>query len=184
MQTSISLPYEGQSGQRFCYAMNESVNNGFNGDGQKGNSLMYIPTTEELVQMNWNSQTDAIAFEEYIRNDKYLSAHRGEWSVRYGGIAPFEHHFDLHVAQDFIYDQKEGRKVQVTFDVLNFANLLNPAWGAYYSGTYNLSVLKVTATAADAEGNVTPTYKWNNPKFVPSDFSSRWRCQLGLRVTF
>ena len=182
MKTSFALTYEMQSGQRYCYTMSEDAD--FNGDGQKGNSLMYIPTQEEIGMMNWADVQSAVAFEKYIRGDKYLSSHRGQWSERYAGIQPFDHQIDLHVAQDFIYDQKEGRKVQVTFDVLNFANLLNPAWGAYYSGTYNLSVLKVTATAADAEGNVTPTYKWNNPKFVPSDFSSRWRCQLGLRVTF
>ena len=182
MKTSFALTYEMQSGQRYCYTMKEDAD--FNGDGQKGNSLMYIPTQEEIGMMSWADVQSAVAFEKYIRGDKYLSSHRGQWSERYAGIQPFDHQIDLHVAQDFIYDQKEGRKVQVTFDVLNFANLLNPAWGAYYSGTYNLSVLKVTATAADAEGNVTPTYKWNNPKFVPSDFSSRWRCQLGLRVTF
>ncbi len=182
MKTSFAMTYEMQSGQRYCYTMAEDAD--FNGDGQKGNSLMYIPTKDEIGKMSWADDTSAIAFEKYIRGDKYLSTHRGQWSERYAGIQPFDHQIDLHVAQDFIYDQKEGRKVQVTFDVLNFANLLNPAWGAYYGGTYNLSVLKVTATAADAEGNVTPTYKWNNPKFVPSDFSSRWRCQLGLRVTF
>ena len=182
MKTSFAMTYEMQSGQRYCYTMAEDAD--FNGDGQKGNSLMYIPTQDEIGKMSWADDTSAIAFEKYIRGDKYLSTHRGQWSERYAGIQPFDHQIDLHVAQDFIYDQKEGRKVQVTFDVLNFANLLNPAWGAYYGGTYNLSVLKVTATAADAEGNVTPTYKWNNPKFVPSDFSSRWRCQLGLRVTF
>ena len=182
MKTSFAITYEMQSGQRYCYTMAEDSD--FNGDGQKGNSLMYIPTQDEIGMMNWADTQSAVEFEKYIRGDKYLSTHRGQWSERYAGIQPFDHQIDLHVAQDFIYDKKEGRKVQVTFDVLNFANLLNPAWGAYYSGTYNLSVLKVTATAADAEGNVTPTYKWNSPKFVPSDFSSRWRCQLGLRVTF
>ena len=182
MKTSFAITYEMQSGQRYCYTMSEDSD--FNGDGQKGNSLMYIPTQDEIGMMNWADTQSAVEFEKYIRGDKYLSTHRGQWSERYAGIQPFDHQIDLHVAQDFIYDKKEGRKVQVTFDVLNFANLLNPAWGAYYSGTYNLSVLKVTATAADAEGNVTPTYKWNSPKFVPSDFSSRWRCQLGLRVTF
>ena len=182
MKTSFAITYEMQSGQRYCYTMAEDSD--FNGDGQKGNSLMYIPTQDEIGMMNWADTQSAVEFEKYIRGDKYLSTHRGQWSERYAGIQPFDHQIDLHVAQDFIYDKKEGRKVQVTFDVLNFANLLNPAWGAYYGGTYNLSVLKVTATAADAEGNVTPTYKWNSPKFVPSDFSSRWRCQLGLRVTF
>lgn len=182
MKTSFALTYEIQSGQRFCYTMSEDAD--FNGDGQKGNSLMYIPTQEEIGMMNWTDVESAVAFEKYIRGDRYLSSHRGEWSTRYAGIQPFDHQVDLHVAQDFIYDKKEGRKVQVTFDVLNFANLLNPAWGAYYSGTYNLTVLKVTQMSGDAEGNMTPTYKWNDPKFTPSDFSSRWRCQLGLRVTF
>jgi hypothetical protein len=183
MKTSFALTYEIQSGQRYCYTMKEDVD--FNGDGQKGNSLMYIPTAEEVGMMNWaDGATSAVAFEKYIRGDKYLSSHRGEWSTRYAGIQPFDHQLDLHVAQDFIYDKAEGRKVQVTFDILNFANLLNPAWGAYYGGTYNLPVLAVTNIATDAEGNVTPTYKYNNPSFTPSDFSSRWRCQLGLRVTF
>ena len=184
MQTSISLSYDAQSGQRFCYTMNESVNNGFNGDGQKGNSLMYIPTTEELVQMNWNNQTDAIAFEEYIRADKYLRTHRGEWSERYGGIAPFEHHFDLHIAQDFFYDKTNGRKVQVTFDVLNIGNLINPNWGVNYNATYSLQILDVTALTKDAEGNMTPTYSFNPKEIYVSDFYSRWRAQIGLRVTF
>lgn len=185
MQTSIALSYEGQSGQRFCYTMNETPNNGFNGDGQKGNSLMYIPTTDEISLMNWaNSGADAVLFEQYIRNDKYLSAHRGQWSERYGGIAPFEHHFDLHVSQDFFYDKTNGRKVQLTFDVLNVGNLLNPNWGINYSSAYNLQILEVTALTPDADGNMTPTYAFNPKQLYVNDFYSRWRAQLGLRVTF
>lgn len=184
MKTSFALTYQGQSGQRFCYTMYEDVDFNGDGSGSTSNSLMYIPTQEEIGMMKWSEAGDAVAFEKFIRGDKYLNSHRGEWSTRYAGIQPFDHQFDLHIAQDFIYDKVEGRKVQVTFDILNFANLLNPAWGAYYSGTYNLSVLKVTALSGDAEGNMTPTYSYNDPKFVPSDFSSRWRCQLGLRVTF
>ena len=184
MQTSISLSYEGQSGQRFCYTMNEAVSGGFNGDGQKGNSLLYIPTTEEIVKMNWNAPTDAIAYEEYIRADKYLSAHRGEWSVRYGGIAPFEHHFDLHIAHDYFYDKKNGRKVQLTLDVLNLGNLINPNWGVNYASTYNLTILDVTALTKDAKGNMTPSYSFNPKQIYVSDFYSRWRAQIGLRVTF
>ena len=184
MQTSISLSYEGQSGQRFCYTMNEAVNNGFNGDGQKGNSLLYIPTTEEVVKMNWNTPTDAVAYEKYIRADKYLSAHRGEWSVRYGGIAPFEHHFDLHIAHDYFYDKKNGRKVQLTLDVLNLGNLINPNWGVNYASTYNLTILDVTALTKDDKGNMTPSYSFNPKQIYVSDFYSRWRAQIGLRVTF
>ena len=134
--------------------------------------------------MNWNAPTDAIAYEEYIRADKYLSAHRGEWSVRYGGIAPFEHHFDLHIAHDYFYDKKNGRKVQLTLDVLNLANLINPNWGVNYSATYNLSILDVTALTKDAKGNMTPSYSFNPKQIYVNDFYSRWRAQIGLRVTF
>lgn len=182
MQTNIALSYEGQSGQRFCYTMNEGTD--FNGDGQKGNSLLYIPTTEEVTMMSWATQTDAIAFEEYIRGDKYLRSHRGQWSERYGGIAPFEHHFDLHISQDFFYDRKNGRKVQVMLDVLNVANLLNPNWGVEYSSAYNVMVLDITKLSKDAEGNMTPTYSFNPKKVYINDFYSRWRAQVGVRVTF
>lgn len=184
MQTNIALSYEGQSGQRYCYTMNEMMTNGFNGDGQKGNSLMYIPTTDEVVKMHWNNQTDAIAFEEFIRGDKYLRTHRGQWSERYAGIAPFEHHFDLHISQDFFYDKTNGRKVQLTFDVLNLGNLLNPNWGINYSAAYNLQILDVTSHTVDSEGNRTPNYSFNPRQLYVSDFYSRWRAQLGLRVTF
>ena len=182
MKTSFAITYEAQSGQRYSYTMNEDAD--FNGDGQKGNSLMYIPTQEEIGMMKWDSAASAVAFEKYIRGDKYLSSHRGQWSERNAGMQSFDHQLDLHVAQDFIYNKAEGRKIQLTLDILNFANLLNPAWGAYYGGTYNMAVLHVTAMSADAEGNMTPTYKYNDPKSVPSDFSSRWRAQLGLRITF
>lgn len=183
MQTSIALSYNGQSGQRYSYSMNEVVD--FNGDGQKGNSLLYIPTTEEVGMMSWaDGATSAVAFEKYIRGDKYLSSHRGQWSERYAAIAPFEHQFDLHFTQDFFYDKENGRKVQLIADVINFGNLLNPNWGVSYSATYNVQVLNMTKLTADDAGNLTPTYKFAPKQIYISDFYSRWRCQLGLRVTF
>ena len=104
-------------------------------------------------------------------------------------VAPFENMFDLHIAQDYIYDKVDGRKVQLTFDIMNLANLLNPAWGVYYGGSYNLAVLGVTNVAPDgfAEDGTpkyTPTYNFKGNVLTPSDFYSRWRCQLGLRLTF
>lgn len=156
----------------------------FNGDGRRGNSLMYIPSQAEIGQMTWSSPADAAAFEQFIRSDKYLRNHRGQWSERFGGITPFEHHFDLHVAQDFFYDRKHGRKIQVVVDFMNISNLLNRNWGLYYSGTWNRQILDVVSLAKDEKGNMTPTYKFNPKEIYTSDFNSRWRCQLGLRVTF
>ena len=169
-------------GQRYSYTMNETAD--FNGDGQKGNSVMYIPTAAEIGQMDWASAGDAAKFEQFIRADKYLSSHRGQWSERYAGTSPFEHHFDLHIAQDFYYDKKHGRKLQFIVDFLNISNLFNREWGLYYSGAYNLQILNVTGVTSDASGNITPTYKFSPDELYLSDFYSRWRCQLGFRLTF
>ncbi len=182
LATNIALTYTGQSGQRYCYTYNETAD--FNGDGYKGNSLMYIPTAEEVPQMSWVSPADGAKFENYIRNDQYLLSHRGQWSTRYAGLAPFEHHFDLHVGEDFIYNRARGSKIQIFADFMNIGNLINREWGLYYGGSYNLRVLKVTGVTKDAAGNATPTYQYSPYTINISDFASRWRCQLGARITF
>ena len=182
MNTVVSLSYEGQSGQRYCYTYNENVD--FNGDGQMGNSLMYIPTVEEIGHMRWASAADAQKFENFIRSDSYLSSHRGQYSERNAGVTPFENHFDLHVSQNFYYDKKHSRKIELMFDVKNLSNLINRAWGLYYAPTYNRSALQIT-DMEKVSGGCIPTYKWYGQTAVTlSDFYSRWRCQLGLRVTF
>ncbi len=182
LRTTVSLSYEGSSGQRYSYTMDEDVD--FNGDGRTGNSLMYIPTQAEVGMMNWSDPADAAKFEAFIRSDKYLRNHRGQWSERFGAIAPFENHFDLHVAQDFYYDKKSGRKIQVLVDFMNIGNLFNREWGLYYPSVWYRTVLNVTDMTTDASGNRTPTYSFYRNDIDFSDFSSRWRCQIGLRLTF
>ena len=182
LQTSFTLTYTGQSGQRYSYTMNESKD--FNGDGQRGNSLMYIPTADELQQMNFVDPNDRSKFESFIQNDSYLNRNRGGWSAKYAGKAPFEHHFDLHIAQDFFYDKKSGRKLQFIVDLINFSNMLNRNWGIYNTGSYNLQILGVSQLTKDSNGNMTPTYKFDPQDLEPHDFNSRWRCQLGFRLVF
>ena len=182
MKTTVSLTYEGSSGQRFSYTMNENVD--FNGDGQLGNSLLYVPTVDQISKMSWVSPADAAKFESFIRADKYLANNRGHWAERMIGLAPFEHHFDLHIAQDFYYDKKNGRKIQAVVDFMNISNMFNREWGLYYNAAYNMQILNVTAMTKDAKGNYTPTYKFQGNTVSVGDFYSRWRCQVGLRLTF
>lgn len=182
LQTTISLSYEGQSGARYSYTMNETAD--FNGDGQKGNSVLYVPTSAEVGMMSWKKPSDAARFEQFIRNDSYLNGRRGQWTERNGGLAKFENHFDLHIAQDFYYDKQNGRKLQFIVDFMNIGNLFNRNWGIYYSAPYNLQILEVTKLTKDAEGNQTPTYVFNPQAVTFSEFYSRWRCQLGFRLTF
>ena len=183
LKTTVSLSFTGQSGNRYSYICKETADS--NGDGVTSKGvLLYIPTQQELTQMNWATSQDALSYENFIRGDKYLSSHRGQYSERFGGIYPFEHHFDFHVTQDFYYDNKHNRKVSVFVDFLNVGNLFNRAWGMYYTSSWTRQVLEITDIAKDAAGNATPTYKFNSYDITFGDFYSRWRCQLGLRLTF
>lgn len=185
-KTSVSLVYEGGSGQRYSYVSKDKGN--FNGDGDsKTNMLMYIPTSEEITQMTWTDPAagGAEKLEAFIQADRYLSANRGRFSERFGGITKFENHFDLHVAQDFYYDKKNGRKIQFVVDFLNIGNLFNRNWGLYAdTDTPSRQVLVIDSVTKDDKGNVTPSYSFVPYEVPVHDFMSRWRCQIGLRLTF
>lgn len=51
MSTEVALNYGGFSGGRYSLTMNEKTD--FNGDGWRGNNLLYIPTKEELDKMQF-----------------------------------------------------------------------------------------------------------------------------------
>ena len=183
LATSVSLTYNGSTGQRYSLTMNETAD--FNGDTQKGNSLLYIPTESELTQMTFTSEDDRASFGEWIKSDSYAENHRGQYACRYSNSAPWENHFDLHLAQNIYYLKSRDSKIQITFDITNIANLINKKWGTYYVADYNVSPLKVTKLTDDGNGNKIPTYAWNGgDKVYVSDIYSRWHAQIGLKIIF
>ena len=180
--TNVSVIYNGNNGMRYCLTMNETAD--FNGDTQKGNSLLYIPTTDELAKMTFAAETDRTSFGNWIENDKYAKNHRGQYAERYSNSAPWENHFDLHLAEDFYYLKEKSNKISLSFDIINFGNMVNKEWGSVYSSDYNVSPLKVTKLTANSNGDYIPTYSYQDDKVYKSDFLSRWHLQVGLKVTF
>ena len=71
-------------------------------------------------------------------------------------------------------------------DFLNIGNLFNREWGLYgYEEYFTRQILNVTDLTQGEDGNITPTYQFVEPvDFAINEFYSRWRCQVGLRVTF
>lgn len=181
LQTVVGLVYNGSNGMRYSLTMNESKD--YNGDGFRGNSMLYIPTDEELAQMNFASEDDRAKFGEWINGHKYAKFHKGQYADRNACIGKWENRVDLHIAENVFYLKNRGSKIQFTLDVLNFANLLNKKWGATYGSMYNLSVLKVSNVKA-SNGVATPTFGYNNPSIYANNISSRWHMQIGCKVTF
>ena len=200
-QTHVGLTYNGFSGQRYSLTMADNASASFNGEYTKGNSLLYIPTDEELSKMTFMVENgknakgytqykvdetgeQAAKYKAWIESDSYAKNHRGQYADRNSNLAHWENHFDLHLAQDFYYLREKGSKIELTFDVLNVANMINKKWGTTYSNAYNCDILTVVDTKKDSNGNMFGRYTFSGNGVNKSDVSSRWHAQLGLRVTF
>jgi len=188
LATTISLFYNGQSGQRFSYVYNDHGN--LNGNGESDNNLIYIPASQgEIVFADAASAGEQwAALDEFIRNDNYLSKHRGEYAERNGARTPFTNILDLKIAQDIFTDiGKRRNTLQFTFDVFNFTNMLSSKWGRRYYVPYGYNRL-ISFEGFDADGR-TPMFSFKAPRSVwniddSGITSSRWQAQIGFRYIF
>jgi hypothetical protein len=183
--TNVMLLYNGFSGEHYSltYAKGKTDENG---DTYRGNSLIYIPTEAEMPTMLWADETSMAAFNDYIEEDDYLRTHRGKFAERNSHSLPFVHRLDLHIAQSFYFsrDNKSGRRIELSLDVINLSNLISRSWGLVHR-TSNWTLSPVTITELRAEGNdYRPVYKFNGASYTTDDINSRWHMQLGVRVVF
>ena len=125
---NIGLYYEGfnhcyiggYSYTRYSYTMTSNVN----GDGGS-NSLAYIPTEAQLFADN-TPYTNPEEFNDFIKADKYLSAHRGMYAERGGAIAPWRHTFNFKYERTYKF--KAGPSISAGIDIKNLANLFYRGW--------------------------------------------------------
>ncbi len=194
LSTTIAVNYNGFSGSRYSLIFSDTQD--YNGDVRKGNNLLYIPTKDEMSKMNFvdlktkagdmvmTAAQSREAFENWIEGDNYAKNHRGQYAVRNSNLSPWEHEINVHLAEDIFCIKNRGSKIQLTFDVINFANMLNKKWGATYSSTYTeapLNVASVTST-----GDIyAPGFTYNkNNQVSKSDIGSRWHAQVGMKLIF
>ena len=191
--TSVSLIYSGNSGSRYSVVYDGDIN----GDNVYKNDVMFVPTDAQIDNMkfavvNAGKPTEITVdaqremLKSYLANAEGLKDIRGKYAERNGLISKFENHIDLRIMQDFFLNSgKRKHNLQVSLDILNLTNLLNREWGLYQSVGYSYSPLKVEGV--DASGVPTFSFKSapkNNKLYNISDFSSRWRMQLGVRYIF
>ena len=137
--------------------------------------LIYIPTKEELESMPFSSDGNRDAFETFISNDRYLNAHRGEYSMRNAVTAPWVNRINLKVDQLFYFNVGGQQTVlEVGADLNNVGNLFNSEWGTFKQLSsetileYKDGVYKFTEPV------------WNSYK----NFMSTWQLLLHVRYSF
>ena len=172
---TIGLYYEGYnlcyvggySYTRYSYTMTSNVN----GDGGS-NSLVYIPTEDNLSEMPFVSEENKDAFNKFISADKYLSTHRGQYAERGAVVAPWRHTFNFKYERTYKF--KNGPSISAGIDVKNIANLFWRGWG-------NMQRL----SSSDI-------LKWNGSEYTFTDPTwntyastySTWSAALNLRLNF
>ena len=178
--TTISTFFEYAQGGRFNYTYGGDIN----GDGSGTNDLIYIPTANEIGQMQFSGTGDAAALEAYIAQDDYLNGRRGQYAERYGALAPWRGKWDLKFLQDFRFKVSGDKTntIQFSIDVLNIGNLLSSDWGLVQQPN-NIQPIGVSV-----DGTGTPTYTFNANQTetfgYDSSLASRWQAQFGLRYIF
>lgn len=178
-RSTFSAFYTGCSGRAFSYLYHGDAN----GD-RTAYDLMYIPGSKD--DFIWKNPEDADKYFAYAATDPYLSKHAGEYAKRYAAHEPFYHRLDLRFLQDFFLNVN-GRQntIQLSVDVLNLPNLLNPAWGInrIYIAR-NVTPLKFesrdesTGKPVVSLGNITGPYQ------DPTSVSAMWNLQVGIRYIF
>lgn len=200
LATTVSVVYQGQATGRSSY----TYNGDFNRDGVNGNDLIYIPkdarnpneitfVAQTVNGVNYSPAQQGQLFEDYINQDKYLRAHRGQYAERNGVLQPWRNQVDIKLMQDlFSKVGKNRHTVQFTLDIFNFGNLLNPAWGKFKT-LNNAQILAVTNnTAYTPGGTVVPTYRLalDRGNIITRTYrdnvstASTYSIQFGLRYIF
>ncbi|GAB3640832.1 TonB-dependent receptor [Spirosoma arcticum] len=203
--TTISLFYNGASGNRISYAYAGDLN----GDAQNQNDLIFVPRNESDIQLrDITTGTGAATVVTYsradqyrdlnnfIEQDPYLSTRRGQYVERNGGMTPFVSRIDLKVLQEFSLNLGNTRHAfQVSLDVFNAANLINSEYGnAQFATTVTpITFVGYDNTGATATGR--PVFQFpyldaaaRTPRTstfqAGSAIANRWQAQLGLRYIF
>jgi hypothetical protein len=199
LATTVSLIYNGGISGRFSYVYGAD----FNRDGVTGNDLIYIPTKAEVTTMQFASQTvngvvyDQTAqrtlFENYIGQDKYLRAHRGQYAERNGAQIPWLNRVDVKIMQDlFTKVGKNKNTVQFTLDIFNFGNIINSDWGKFKSINASSILIPTNQNSLVPGGTVVPQFRLATDRgdIITKTFrdnvsiSSTYSIQFGLRYIF
>ncbi|SEJ59584.1 Carboxypeptidase regulatory-like domain-containing protein [Dyadobacter sp. SG02] len=179
--TTVTLFYALQSGTPYSWGY---VNTTIDGTGQ-ANSLAYIPKDLAEAQKLIPTGTQAADFMAYVDSDSYLKTRKGTFTERNGGRTPWNNTVDLRFMHEF--KLKGEQSIQITYDILNFLNLVDKKLGyVYFSpNTFN-STASIGLTRATNPTAGDPTFTWTRPgkPYSIDPLASRCQMQIGARYTF
>ncbi len=197
VSTAITLLYDGVTGSPYSYVIGGGGGRNLNnetGSTSRNRSLVWIPANQDeinLVETNGVSPAEQWnRLNAFIEEDPYLSKNRGGYAEKNSNFLPYASFLDLSVRQDFAVNAGgKSHKLQLSWDVFNLANLLNPEWGVRYNVPGDFNNYFLYNFEGYAEDGTTPQFSYTEEAvgidaLNISNFGSRWRMRLGLRYIF
>ena len=109
-----------------------------------GNDLIYIPNSQSEINLvksnsgglgtgaNTDPRTIAQIWNQlnnFINNDHYLAAHRGQYANANAVIYPFFKQLDMNITEDIsLKTGRERHTLRLSLDILNVGNFINKNW--------------------------------------------------------
>ncbi|NRB63421.1 MAG: hypothetical protein HRU40_10445 [Saprospiraceae bacterium] len=206
-RSRLSLNFNAQTAGGFTYNINASNFRFVDDGGFSSNELFFVPESIDqipLVDLNYDGTTYSPQqqwelLDAYISDRKGLQDYRGDYVERNTGTVPLNFTMDLRFLQDFYIEMANGKRntIQVSVDIFNFTNMLNPDWGRIkFAGSFGgYNIVRLRNNTGFPGSNTTPEYTIN-PDLIdglePWDGniddsglrSSRWQMQVGVRYIF
>lgn len=194
-------------------------NGDLNGDGFS-NDLMYIPKSANDISLinvgSYNATTHTgtttgsvtdprtaaqtwTQLNNFINQDRYLAAHRGEVAKANAVVFPFYKKMDLNITQDISVKTgkhaEDRHTLRLSLDIINLGNFLNKNWGIVKMPAVN-NFLKFEGIAADGttplfsfpyadkDNQVPYTTSFVNNVNNTANVAARWQMQFGVRYLF
>ncbi len=192
--TTISLYYEGRTGQPYSFVYSNDLNN----DGFSGNDLVAVPTGPSDPRFDFSGLTTTAQQNAYFAaiQTTGLAKYAGGYAPRNAFTTPWQNRLDLHFEQEL--PTYGPVKVDLFMDFMNFGSWISRRLFNYVeeinTSTSNGGQTRALGSATyTSTGLVKPTVTLdssNNVSFpststiVPNNGDSRWKVQGGIRVRF
>lgn len=194
-RTTVSLFMNAQSGIPYSYVMGSANNiSGERGSSGRNRSLVYVPLNRADINLvpvgSLTADQQWENLNNYIKNSDYLSGRRGKYAEKNGNYGPFTAIFDLGIRQDVgLNIAGQRHRIQLSADIMNVGNMLNPEWGAQYVVPGDFNNYELYNFAGYEANGRTPKFTYTGTRvgddtYDIANVTSRWRMQFGVRYLF
>lgn len=184
-RTRVSVSYEGRTGNPYSWVFGGDLN----GDSVSFNDTVAVPSGASDPRFDFSGMTPAQrdAFLAFVQGSE-LSAYAGGIAPKNAFTEPWVNRLDLKVAHNI---PLAGRvRLDLFFDFINLGAFLSKDFFGYNevspflsNGVFRTRTL-TNATAYGTDGRIRPTYTSEPVGFNIENGMSRWRIQLGARLSF